>query len=228
MRRRTVRDVMTTAVVSAYEDADFKDIVTMMAKRGISALPVIGDEHRVIGVVSEADLLAKEEHKQDDDRRRLLESRHDRLSRAKAQGSTAGEIMSAPAITVRPGTTVVEAARMLDRHRVKRLPVVDEQMRLVGIVSRRDLLRVFIRPDKEIRKEIVEEVFKRLLWIDPEADGLTVTVDKGVVTLTGELEVDSLIPLAIRMTAATDGVVDVIGRLTSPEDAGSARPPLRT
>ncbi len=204
--RRFVKDVMTTAVVSAYRGASFKDIAQMMIERGITALPVIGKDRRVVGVVSEADLLAKEEYKGI-----WPETRQNRLSRAKAGAITAGELMTTPAITVSPDASIVQAARLLEQHRIKRLPVVDDHNHLLGIVSRRDLLRVFTRPDEEIRDEILQDVLTLLIPAVPEA--VSVHVDRGIVTLTGTLDDKALIPILIRLIAATDGVVSVIDKL---------------
>jgi CBS-domain-containing membrane protein len=204
MERRTVRDVMTKAVVSAYEGATFKDIVKIMTDRGLSALPVVGEGHRVIGLVSEADLLATAEHL-------------DRGSQSRDHALTAGRLMSVPPITIGPGATVTEAARTLYRCGVKRLPVVDERGYLLGIVSRRDLLRVFTRRDDEIRAEVYEDIGAGLLRTDRET--ISVRVEKGVVTLTGRVTEQRMIPTAVRLAAAIDGVVDVIDRLTVPAGA---------
>jgi CBS-domain-containing membrane protein len=215
MKRHTVRDVMTTPVVSAQPRTSFKDIAMVMVERGVTALPVVGADRRVLGVVSEADLLAKEEHK-DDGAAPPLVSRRERVSRAKAHALTARELMTTPAITVPPEATIAEAARLLDRHRIKWLPVVDDKDRLIGVVSRRDLLRVFTRPDEELREEIVHDVFDHLLLEDPRA--VSVVVSQGVATLTGRLETKSLIPIVVRLTGATDGVVRVVDRLTYADD----------
>ena len=217
MRRRTVNDVMTRAVVSAYRGASFKDIVQVMIKRGITAMPVIDDGHRVAGVVSESDLLAKEEHK-DGGKRRWFGRRRDRSSWAKAQALTAEDLMTMPAITVHPDATIVEAARLLDQHRIKRLPVTDDENHLIGIVSRRDLLSVFTLTDEEIRDEIRHEVFA---LADPTA--VSVHVSHGVVTLTGTLRQKDLIPIVVRLASAADGVVSVIDELSC-GDEDSAEP----
>ncbi|MGI5223729.1 CBS domain-containing protein [Actinoallomurus sp. CA-142502] len=214
MRRRTVNDVMTKGVVSAYRGACFKDIVQVMIKRGITAMPVVDEGHRVAGVVSESDLLAKEEHK-DGGRRRWFGRR--RGSWAKARALTAEDLMTAPAITVRPEATIVEAARLLDEHRIKRMPVTDDQNRLVGIVSRRDLLSVFTRTDEEIRDEVRHEVFA---LADPTE--VSVYVRHGVVTLSGTMRQRDLIPIVVRLAAAPDGVVGVIDDLN--RDMAGAEP----
>jgi CBS domain-containing protein len=186
-----------------------------IVERGVTAVPVIDQGHRVAGVVSESDLLAKEEHKESVTRRRLHRHR-DRFSRAKAGAMTAEGLMTKPAITIRPEATIVQAARLLAQHRIKRLPVVDDENRLIGIVSRRDLLQVFVRTDEEVRDEIRHEIFARLL---PAASAtVSVHVDHGVVTLTGTLRQRSLIPVAVRLAAATDGVVSVINELSEAAD----------
>jgi CBS domain-containing protein len=214
MRRRTVNDVMTKAVVSAYRGACFKDLVQVMIKRGITAMPVIDEGHRVAGVVSESDLLAKEEYK-GGGKRRWFGRRRARRSWAKAQALTAEDLMTTPAITVRPEATIVEAARRFDEHRIKRMPVTDDENRLVGIVSRRDLLSVFTRTDEEIRDEVRHEVFA---LADPTE--VSVYVRHGVVTLGGTMRQRELIPIVVRLAAATDGVVGVIDGL-SPDKAGA-------
>lgn len=115
--------------------------------------------------------------------------------------------MSSPAVTARPEWTLVEAARLMDRRGVKHLPVTDRDGRLVGILSRRDLLRPFLRPDDVLRKEIVEDILDRTLWLPPDA--VHVSVDDGVVTLTGTVDLKSLIPVIERLCRAVDGVVAV-------------------
>lgn len=217
MRRRTVSDVMTKAVVSAYRGASFKDMVQVMIKRGITAMPVIDEDHRVAGVVSESDLLAKEGHR-DGGKRRWFGGGRDRSARAKAPALIAAELMTTPAITVHPEATIVEAAQLLDRHRIKRMPVTDDENHLIGIVSRRDLLRVFTRTDEEIRDEVRHEVFA---LTDPTA--VSVNVDHGVVTLSGTMRQKDLIPIVVRLAAATDGVISVIDQLSCGDEL-SAEP----
>ncbi len=211
----TVGEVMTRSVVSAYPDAPFKEVARVMIERGITALPVIDEDHYVIGVVSESDLLARESFAGE---RRSHWPRRGGGGRVKARasGTTAGELMTTPTVSVRPETTIVRAARLLDQHRIKRLPVIDAEGRLLGIVSRRDLLRVFTRTDAEIRDEILREVFTRLLSADPAA--VSVRVNGGVVTLTGTLQQKNLIPIAVRLAAATEGVVSVIDQLSHADE----------
>jgi CBS domain-containing protein len=210
MMRPTVRDVMTTDVATVRTDATFKQIARTLAARRVSGLPVVDAAGAVVGVVSEADLLPKEEFKSVTDERPHLPRRAVRTARAKAGGDTAAELMSSPVVTIASDAPVAEAARTLAEHDIKRLPVVDGG-RLVGIVSRADVLKVFLKSDKEIGDLVVEEVVKRCLWEDPEY--VTVEVEGGIVTLGGRLRLRSLIPIAVRLTAAIDGVVDVVEEL---------------
>ena len=210
MSHRKVRDVMTTDVVTVPADMRFKELAALLDRLKVSAVPVLGADGRVAGVVSEVDLLRKEEYQQDPDARRPPRWRR-WADRAKARGRTAADVMSAPAITVAPDASVVAAARLLDRHHIKRLPVAGTGGRLVGIVTPHDLLRVYLRSDEEIRDEIVNDILAGCLATNPAL--VQVTVTDGVVTLAGELGQKSMIPPAFRMTQAVDGVVDVTGQL---------------
>jgi len=134
---------MTADVAYVREHTSYKELVRLLAERRVSALPVVDVNLNVIGIVSEADLLLKQQQPADSFQRFLLEGKRRRLERAKARGGTAVELMSRPAITVGPDATVAEAARLLRMHLIKRLPVADPLGRLVGIVSRSDLLSVF-------------------------------------------------------------------------------------
>ncbi|GGV35314.1 hypothetical protein GCM10010495_60380 [Kitasatospora herbaricolor] len=215
MQHRSVRDVMTQEVVTAGPGTSFKEIAGLFHRNDITALPVVDDRRRPIGMVSEADLIRKEAVLPDPDGRapgRWLDA-HDR---ARAEAETAGGLMTSPAVTAHAGWTIPEAARAMDRHKVKRLPVVDEAGRLVGIVSRRDLLQVFLRHDAAIREEISHDVLGQTLWLAP--DDVRVTVQDGVVTLTGRLPRRSLVPLAEQLCRAVDGVVAVHQTLDWAED----------
>jgi CBS-domain-containing membrane protein len=221
MTRMNVRDVMTTRVAAVRENTPFKEIVRVLVEWRVSAVPVLDENDRLAGIVSEADLLTKEEY-QNHTGAGLLAGRRERTVRAKATGDTAGQLMTISAITVRPETSVVEAARIMDKHAVKRLPVLDADGALVGIVSRADLLKVFLRSDDEIREEVVRDVFMRIMWADPTL--FEVEVRDGVVTLSGELQQRSSVPVAVRLTRAVDGVVDVVDRLTrAVDDGGKSR-----
>ncbi|WP_019072577.1 CBS domain-containing protein [Streptomyces hokutonensis] len=197
----TVSDVMTHTVVAVGSEAPFKDVVELLSQWKVSAVPVLAGEGRVIGVVSEADLLAKEEFRGGEDGAGDSDPAH----RAKAGAVTAGELMSSPAVTVHADAPLAEAARIMARRHVKRLPVVDGVGLLQGIVSRGDLLKVFLRPDEEIAGEIRRSVLGRL----PVTTALTVEVTNGVVTLGGPLPDRTLVPVAARAMRAVEGVVDV-------------------
>jgi CBS-domain-containing membrane protein len=209
--RKRVRDVMTTDVCTVDQETPFKRVAELLADRRVSALPVLDRDGRVAGIVSEADLLLKEEFPEGPPDARLFEGRRRRAVRAKATAATAAELMTSPAVTVGPDASVAEAARLLHRHGVKRLPVVDPAGPLVGIVSRADLLKVFLRPDEEIAADVRQEVLLRSLWVDPDSIG--VVVRDGVVTLTGRLERLSQLEIAVSLVHALDGVVDVVDEL---------------
>jgi CBS-domain-containing membrane protein len=209
MTHHRVREVMTADVACARRDTTFKELASLMAARHISALPVLDEEGQVAGVVSETDLLRKEEYQENG--KRQPRWRH-RASQAKAAGVTAQDVMTSPALTIGPDATVVEAARALHEHHVKRMPVVDSGGNLAGIVSQRDLLRVFLRSDEAIADEIRTEVFGEELGTNlalVQAD-----VAGGVVTLTGEVQDKSMIGMAVRLAHSVDGVVDVVNQLT--------------
>ncbi len=209
---RRVRDVMTQEVVTVDEHASFKDVAMLIAERRVSAVPVLDREGRVLGIVSEADLVLKEEYPEGPPEGRMFQSRRRRIAQAKAAGDTAAELMTAPAVTIGPDASVAEAARLLHRHGIKRLPVVDPAGPLLGIVSRADLLKVFLRSDPDIAREIRQQVLRRAMWMDP--DTVAIDVRDGVVTLTGQLERRSLIPITVSLVRGLDGVVDVVDRLT--------------
>ncbi|WP_327341438.1 CBS domain-containing protein [Streptomyces europaeiscabiei] len=208
---RVVSDVMTHTVVAVGRDAQFKEIVELMGQWKVSALPVLEGEGRVIGVVSEADLLPKEEFRDSDPDRFTQMRRLDDL--AKAEGLTAGDLMNAPAVTVHADATIAEAARIMALRKVKRLPVVNEVGMLEGVVSRADLLKVFLRADDDIAEEVRHEVVTRLFPTPVEP--VRVRVSEGVVTLTGRIRDTSLVPVAARLVRAVEGVVDVECDLTA-------------
>ncbi|MGW5609130.1 CBS domain-containing protein [Streptomyces sp. NPDC003753] len=217
MKHSKVGSVMTTDVVSAEYRTPFKEVARLLADRRISGLPVVDDDDKVIGVISETDLVTRQAEALDTDgtrRRFRFAERTPRAHRqaARSRAFTAGQLMTAPPVTVYAEETIAEAARTMAQHQVERLPVLDEEDRLVGIVTRRDLLQVFLRPDDDIRDEVIEEVLVRTLWLPPTA--VDVFVVEGVVTLTGRLERKSETEIAVSMTRLTDGVVTVIDQLT--------------
>ncbi|MFE4539091.1 CBS domain-containing protein [Streptomyces scopuliridis] len=212
MDHRRIDELMTRDVVSVRRDTQFKEIARTLADNDVSAVPVLDDAGRPAGIVSEADLLRKAASRSD------LSGRTpppDLTSweRARAEGSTAADVMSAPVVCAHPQWTVVEAARLMAARNVKRLPVVDETDAVLGIVSRADLLRVFLRQDQAIWDEITHDVLMATLNLAPSE--VTVEVRDGRVTLRGTLGDSRLIPVLVRLCASVDGVVSVSERLTS-------------
>ncbi|MEU6096898.1 CBS domain-containing protein [Streptomyces sp. NPDC047079] len=208
-----VGDVMTRAVVAVGPDARLKDIVGLMDRWSVSALPVVEGGGRVVGVVSETDLLPKEEVR-DGSPERYAEWRPS-SGPAEAAAVTAGELMSSPAITVRAGSSLAQAARIMAQRGVKRLPVVDDEGMLEGVVSRADLLKVFLRPDNDIADEVRRDIVD-ILFPAP-VEPIHVMVTEGVVTLTGKVRDTPLIPVALRLAHTVEGVVDVDCHLSGTE-----------
>ncbi|WP_326600326.1 CBS domain-containing protein [Streptomyces sp. NBC_01803] len=214
MKQRMVGTVMTGDVVSVTPEVPFKRVAEQLAEHRVSGMPVVDDDEKVLGVVSEQDLMARQA--KSGRRHHWPPTRVARRETALAGAMTAGELMTAPAITVRAVDSVARAARVMADRQVKRLPVLDEEDRLVGIVSRRDVLGVFLRPDAEIRQTVTDEVLIRSLWLP--RDAVRVTVEDGVVTLDGVVERESEIPIALSLTGRMEGVVGVVDRLTAARD----------
>ncbi|WP_326648130.1 MULTISPECIES: CBS domain-containing protein [unclassified Streptomyces] len=228
MKHSKIGSLMVNDVVSVIPQTPFKEVAKLLAVHRISGLPVLDADDKVLGVISESDLMLRQAGETPTpgghEARapwRAQPSGDTSTPEVKARAVTAGELMSRPAITVHVGDTIAEAARAMAKHRVERLPVVDEEGRLVGIVTRRDLLQVFLRPDPDIRREIVEEVLDRTLWLSPGT--VEVHVIDGVVTLDGQLERFTTIPVAVRLTLQVDGVVSVIDKLTYRYDDSGTR-----
>ncbi|KQX46247.1 MULTISPECIES: CBS domain-containing protein [unclassified Streptomyces] len=210
----TVADVMTKKVVAVQPGAEFKEIVAAMERWKVTAVPVVEGEGRVVGVVSEADLLLKEELH--DHRPGLVEQMRRLDATAKAGSHRAEDLMTSPAVTVAPGASLPRAARLMAARRVKRLPVVDASGVIQGIVSRSDLLKVFLRPDEDLAAEVRRDVVEHLFPLSRRR--VEVRVDAGVVNLSGEVRDSALIPLAARLARAVEGVVDVRCELTAEGD----------
>ncbi|HUY73951.1 MAG TPA: CBS domain-containing protein [Candidatus Dormibacteraeota bacterium] len=219
----TVSDVMTKDVVSVGPEEDFKTVARLMHLHEVSALPVVDQDGKLVGIVSESDLLAKERERGAN--RPLLGLRWNEDNLAAAR--TAGDVMTSPAICIAPDATIPEAARLMYREAVKRLPVIDHNGDLQGIVSRADLLKTFTRSDESIRRDIIEEVLKKSLSIEPRA--VRVDVFNGLVRLTGEVESKSLATLVVRMVERVEGTVAVDSKLTSRLDDSKIHvdPPAR-
>lgn len=211
-----VKDVMSTHVIAVRENASYKEMAARLREMHVSAFPVVDGDGRVLGVVSESDLLAKAALGAG------IPAGPGGMTRArdqaKATGVTAGELMSAPPATVGPADTVTHAAQLMYGRRVKRLPVVDDGGRLVGIVSRADVLSVYAKPDDEIRRDILDRVIAREAGSDPAR--FAVTVSDGVVTLEGDPETAAAGRAIAGAARRADGVVAVRDRLASPP-AGS-------
>jgi CBS domain-containing protein len=210
-----VQDVMTARVVSVRKTASFKEMILLMRKFQVSAFPVIDDAGRVIGVVSQADMMNKEADLATGPGplSGILRFRdHD-----KAAGVTAAELMTAPPLTVSPSTPLTEAARLMRDRRVKRLPVINATGHLIGIISRADVLSVFARPDADIHREAAEEAIAESLAEDSRLFG--VTVHDGIVTVTGPPQSDQAGRDLIEAIRHIDGVVAVRDELSYPGKA---------
>lgn len=222
MSHRKISSVMSTDVATVRENTPFKDIVRMLEQRDVSAAPVVDADGRVLGVVSQADLLVKQgagEPEWTRSRRPWWHRRRDdRGAARRADATTAAALMTKPAITVTADTTVAHAAREITKHNVKRLPVVDRDGKLVGIVSRRDLLTVFLRKDEDIRDDIIRDVFQVGLGTRTIPATVSVDVHDGKVTMDGQLELKSQLSLVEQLTRHVDGVVDVTMTVTYRQD----------
>jgi CBS domain-containing protein len=205
--RWLVRDVMTTEVVTAARNMSCKQAAKLMTDRQVSAIPVVAGGGRVVGMVSEADVLRKAERRSWRWGNGL--SGRARRDRAKARACTAGELMTSPVITIDPDAPLSAAARLMNAHHIRRLPVVNATGDLIGVVSRRDLMKVFLRPDEEITAEVNEALGQILL---EDAGQVAVSVHDGVVTLAGVLGHEDLIPVAVGLASEVAGVVAVITR----------------
>ena len=207
-----IREIMQRDVLTVAPETSLKDVAALLVERRISGLPVCAEDGHVVGVVSEADIVRKE---QTDDFAssallgRLLDQAYGDGSRFAAR--TAGGAMTSPAVTVRSSEDVAQAAHLMVTKRVNRLPVVDGT-RLVGIVTRTDLVRAFDRDDTAILREIEDDVLRSMLWIDPES--LDVSVDDGLVTLDGCVETKTIAEIVRACVRRVPGVVDVESRLT--------------
>jgi CBS-domain-containing membrane protein len=209
MKRWYVGDVMTVDVVTVSPEMGYKAVADLLVERSVSAVPVVNASGIVVGVVSEADLLAKLEYA-DRVPRHPLSARRMRYRTRKATGDTAAELMTAPAVTVRATETVTRAARLMEAAGIKRLLVVDDNGRLAGIVSRRDLLRLYTRSDAETLAALHDGMLHSL-WIDPST--LDMRVVDGIVTLAGQVDKRSTAAILVAFALGTPGVVDVVDRL---------------
>ncbi|CAL9355297.1 CBS domain-containing protein [Streptomyces sp. Tu 3180] len=211
MTARTVGEVMTRDVVQARRTTPFKEVVRLLDHHRISGLPVVDADDKVLGVLSGSDLVRTQAY---------------RDGTAPPPAVTAGDVMSSPAITVHPEQTVPDAARLMERRGVERLPVVDEEDRLVGIATRRDLLRVFLRTDDDISRQVTEEVLAAAPGLPAEA--VRVSVRDGVVALDGRVELRSQVPELVHAAWRLEGVVGVVNGLGfRVDDCAAPAPPAR-
>lgn len=211
----TVRDVMTRSVISARRGTSLKGVAQLLVDHRISGVPVVDVDGAVLGVVSEADLLVKEQGA-DAVRHRPLarflgESRESRAQLAKLGAVTAAEAMTVPAVTITSVRSIHEAAAIMTARRVNRLPVVDDG-RLVGIVTRADLVRAYVRSDDELAKAIREDVLLHILWLDPAL--FTVVVADGVASIAGRVDRRSTAEMVERFVSMVPGIVDVHADVT--------------
>jgi len=214
MTSTRIRDVMSTPVVTIDEDATYKQAVDLLLRNGIGALPVKNEQNAVIGVVSESDLLTKVALVDDAAEPGLLTPRRQRRAILKAASDRVTGLMSAPARTVSEDTSLPQAARLMQTHAIKHLPVLNLGGALTGIVARTDLLRDFLRSDERIRADVLHQVIEGALAADPTE--FEVTVHNGIVSIAGPLESATMIPIAGQLIRSVGGVVDVVNKLTTP------------
>lgn len=213
----TVKDVMTTQVVAVRLNATYKEMAARLREFRVSAFPVLDDNNKVVGVVSEADMLAKEalEYSVPSFTGGILHGRE----RTKAAAVVAADLMTKPAVTIGPREPVSHAAKLMYSRKIKRLPVVDDDGRLIGIVTRADVLSVYSRPDAEIHHDIIEKVIVGTVLTDPAR--FTVTVKDGVVTVEGKPENAGIGRDMIEEIRHVEGVVAVRDRLIYPPEPRS-------
>jgi len=217
-----VRDVMSSLPIAVLETTPFREIAARLRECRVSAFPVLDADGKVRGVVSEADLLVKEAMLGEPAGvGGFLAGIAHHAARAKARGITAADLMTSPAVTIGPDDTVEHAARLMFTRKVKRLPVVDPDGRLVGIISRTDVLAVFNRTDAEIRQEIMSEVITGR----SEPSWYSVIVKDGVVTVQGTPETVAIGRALVRRAWHVQGVVAVRDRLVYPAPVPSSPGP---
>lgn len=223
----TIRDVMTTSVITVHPTDALGDVARILVEHQISGLPVVDADGVVVGVVSEADFLIKEgvDERGRGPLARLRDATDDgHARRHKAGARTIAELMTAPAITIGPRRPIYEGARLMTAKRVNRLPVVDGG-RLVGIVTRADLVRAFARSDDELARTIRDDVLLRVLWLDPTR--FAVDVRDGVASIAGDVDRRSTADLIRETVALVPGIVDVDARLEWSLDDRHLQPPTR-
>jgi CBS domain-containing protein len=211
-----VREMMTTAVVTATPETPLKEVARRMVERAVSGIPIVEADGRVVGVVSEADFLVKERGAEGIRHRPLAwlfgESRATRHAIEKVQAVVARDAMTSPAVTIAAERSVRDAADLMIERRVNRLPVVDEAGTLVGIVTRADIVRAFVRPDLELAGVIRKDILERSLWIEPHE--IELSVSRGIVSVKGAVDRRSTAEVLEELVGRVDGVVAVDADLT--------------
>lgn len=192
-----VVDLMTTEVIAVSRDTGLREAARLMFRNRVSGLPVTEPDGTLIGIITEADFLRLEVERQEG---------------ARDQVATVGEVMSIGVVTIRPEMEIYEAAKIMAVQEVKRLPVVDDDNRLLGVISRADIVSIFTRPDDVIEDEIREDLLRRVLFIDPDELGVSVT--NGVVALSGEVGTRAEAGMLEELTNRLDGVFGVETKLT--------------
>lgn len=213
-RMFTVSDVMTRQLIAASPETTFKQAVRLLEDNRISGLPVIDSDGKLVGIVSEADLLNKAEKRDPD--AYVLESRRHRLDRSRASALDVASAMSRDIVSVRPESPIALAARVMHARGFKRLPVVDSEGKLVGIVSRGDVLKVFLRSDAELATEVrgILDHAQRIFG----GSRLEAKVTGGVVDLGGRLRSKNQVDATVRAVAAVDGVIGIYSRIAYESD----------
>jgi CBS domain-containing protein len=223
-----VKDLMTHEVVSVHPSTSLKDVARLLVEHRVSGLPVVDDHGAVVGVVSEGDLVAKEQGRDAVERRPLAailgDSKETRSQLAKVDAGTAGEAMTAPVVTTRPDAYVVEAAALMTRRQVNRLPVLDGD-RLVGVISRADVVRAFVQSDNQIADSVRQDVLRDTLWLDNRL--FDVKVNDGVVTIEGRAGRRSTAEMIERFAGMVPGVLAVDSKVTWDTDDRDIQAPER-
>ena len=206
MQEWQVSDVMTTPVITTLEHTPVRELVGIMSTYRVSAVPIVGDDDRVVGVVSEADLLPKVAAAGVTGARAAR-----RRTAVKAAATSARDLMSTPALSIGVDASLSTAAKKMQAKNVKRLLVTDSSGQLRGIVSLADLLRPYTRPDSAIRQDVIDHVLRRVLWIDTSQ--VQVHVEAGTVTLTGAVGRRTTAAIAARLAARVPGVAAVVNHI---------------
>jgi len=207
-----VRDIMTTDPIRVSADTLLKQAARLMVRHHVSGLPVVDADGGLIGIVTEGDFLRQEANRERPYGASLLDALFGDGVVAAPTAETVGEVMSQDLVTIGPDASIGEAARIMSQRSIKRLPVLDANGDLIGIISRADVVNAFTKPDDVIEDEVREDIVRRLLFLDPET--IDVSVDDGVVALRGELENRTEVQLLEELTRRIAGVVRVDSDLT--------------